>query len=150
MKVVLLKTVSKLGRRGDVKNVALGFFRNYLSPRTLALAATPGRIRQAEDRKSRATKSLDEVRKNAASIAEKLSLSVVEVSGKATPKGKLYASITMADVLDAVEKQLKIKLSDSMLSSHDHIKNVGRAMVPVQLSDDVKAHISVEVVASKK
>jgi large subunit ribosomal protein L9 len=150
MKVVLLKTVSKLGRRGEVKNVALGFFRNYLAPRTLALAATPGRIRQAEDRKSRAAKSLEEVRKNAVSIAEKLDGSVVQVSGKATPKGKLYASITMADVLDAVEKQLKIKLSDGMLSSHDHIKNVGKTLVPVQLSDEVKASISVEVVASKK
>lgn len=150
MKVVLLKPVSKLGRRGDVKNVTNGFFRNFLNPRSLAVLATLGRVRQAEDRKGRAAKSLEEVRKNAASIAEKLSVSTVSVSGKATPKGKLYASISVHDLLAAIEEQLKIKLSESMLLSHDHIKTVGRVLVPVQLSDEVRANISVEVSASKK
>ncbi len=150
MKVVLLKAVSKLGRRGEIKTVADGYFRNFLYPRTLAVVATPGRVAQAEDRKGRATATMEQVRKNAAEIAKKLSEATVTVSGKATPKGKLYASITMADVLKAVEEQLKIKLSEGSLLSHENIKTIGRTMVPVQLSDEVKSHIAVEVAASKK
>lgn len=150
MKVVLLKAVSKLGRRGDVKNVKNGYFRNFLYPRTLAVVSTPGRLAQAEDRKKRASATMEQVRKNAAEIAKKLSEATITVSGKATPKGKLYASITTSDILKAVEEQLKLKLTDGALLSHDHIKTIGRTMVPVQLSDEVKAHIAVEVTASKK
>ncbi len=150
MKVVLLKAVSKLGRRGEVKTVADGYFRNFLYPRTLAVTATPGRLAQAEDRKTRASANMEQIRKNAAEIAKKLADAVVTVSGKATPKGKLYASITMADVLKAVEEQLKLKLSDGSLLSHENIKTIGRTMVAVQLSDEIKSHIAVEVTASKK
>lgn len=150
MKVVLLKAVSKLGRRGEVKTVADGYFRNFLYPRSLAVVSTPGRVAQAADRKARASANMELVRKNAAEIAKKLSEATVTVSGKATPKGKLYASITMADVLKAVEEQLKIKLSEGSLLSHENIKTIGRTMVPVQLSEEVKSHIAVEVSASKK
>jgi len=150
MKVVLLKAVSKLGRRGEVKNVKDGYFRNFLYPRTLAVTATPGRLAQAEDRKTRASATMEQVRKNAAEIAKKLSEATVTVSGKATPKGKLYAAVSMSDVLKAVDEQLKIKLTDGALLSHDPIKTIGRTMVAVQLSDEVKSHIAVEVTASKK
>lgn len=150
MKVVLLKAVSKLGRRGEVKNVKDGYFRNFLYPRTLAVNATPGRLAQAEDRKNRASVTIEQVRKNAVEISKKLAEATVTVSGKATPKGKLYASVSMSDVLKAVEEQLKLKLADSSLLSHDPIKMIGRTMVAVQLSDEVTSHIAVEVTASKK
>lgn len=149
MKVVLLKAVSKLGKRGEVKNVADGFFRNFLHPRTLAVNATPGRIAQAEDRKQRAAATMETIRKNAAEIAKKLSGSVVSVSGKSTPKGKLYAAISISEILKATEAQLGLKLTESALLSHDPIKKVGKTLIALQLSDEVKANLTVEVAATK-
>lgn len=150
MKVVFTKSIAKIARRGEVKNVADGYFRNFLYPRGLAVVATPGRIKEAEVRKSRAAATIEQIRKNAADVAKKLGEATVTVSGKSTPKGKLYAAITPDIVLKAVEEQLGLKLSDSMLLSSEHIKQVGKFSLPVQLSDEVKSHISVEITASKK
>lgn len=150
MKVVFTKAVSKVARRGEVRNVADGYFRNFLQPRGLAVFATKGRINEAEVRRGRATAAIEQIRKNAVEVAKKLEGATVTVAGKATPKGKLYAAVTPDVVLKAVEEQLGLKLNDSMLLSHDHIKTVGKMMLAVQLSDEVKSHISVEVTASKK
>ncbi|MFA7278126.1 MAG: 50S ribosomal protein L9 [Candidatus Gracilibacteria bacterium] len=150
MKVVFTKAVSKVARRGEVKNVADGYFRNFLYPRGLAVFATKGRINEAEVRRGRATAAVEQIRKNAAEVAKKLEGATVTVAGKATPKGKLYAAITADIVLKAVQEQLGLKLTDSMLVSHDPIKTVGKMMLAVQLSDEVKSHISVEITASKK
>lgn len=150
MKVVLTKAVSKIGRRGDVKNVADGFFRNFLFPRGLAAVATPGRVKEAEERRKRATLEVEQIRKNAAEVAKKLSSGSVTVSGKATPKGKLYAAISTETILKAVEEQLGLKILDSMLLSNEHVKSVGKFTLPVQLSEEIKSHITIEVTASKK
>lgn len=150
MKVVFTKAVPKVARRGDVKSVADGYFRNFLHPRSLAMVATPGRIKEAEVRRSRAAAGIEQIRQNATEVAKKLSAGQITVSAKATPKGKLYAAITPEIILKAVEEQLGLKLSDSMFLSHDHIKTVGKVTVPVQLSEEVASHISIEVTASKK
>ncbi len=150
MKVVLTKAVSKIGRRGDVKNVADGFFRNFLFPRGLAAVATPGRLKEAEDRRKRSTLEVEQIRKNAAEVAKKLASGQVSVMGKATPKGKLYAAISTETILKAVEAQLGLKILDSMLISNEHIKSVGKFTLGVQLSDEVKSQITIEVTASKK
>ncbi len=150
MKVVFTKAVAKVGRRGEVKNVADGYFRNFLYPRGLAVVATPGRIKEAEVRRSRAVATIEEIKKNATTIAKKLEGAKITVSGKATPKGKLYAGITSEMILKAVEEQVGVKLNDGMLVSDEHIKSVGKFTLAVQLSDEVKSHIAVEVSASKK
>lgn len=150
MKVVFTKSVAKISRRGEIKNVADGYFRNFLHPRGLAVVATEGRIKEAEVRRTRASANIEQIRKNAADIAKKLTGGSVTVSGKATPKGKLYAAITSEMVLKAVEEQLGVKLSDTMLVSNEPIKTVGKTTLAVQLSDEVASHITVEVTASKK
>lgn len=150
MKVVFTKAIPKIGRRGEIKNVADGYFRNFLHPRGLAVVATEGRIKEAEVRRTRAAANTEQIQKNAAEISKKLTGTAVTVSGKATPKGKLYAAITSEMVLKAVEAQLGVKLSDSMLVSNDPIKMVGKVTLAVQLSEEVTSHITVEVTASKK
>ena len=150
MKVVFTKAVPKISRRGEIKNVADGFFRNFLHPRGLAVVATEGRIKEAEVRRTRAAANVEQIQKNAADIAKKLASGSVVVSGKATPKGKLYAAITSEMVLKAIEEQLGVKLSDSMLVSNDPIKMVGKTTVALQLTEEVKAHVALEVTASKK
>ena len=150
MKVVFSKPVPKVARRGDVKNVTDGYFRNFLYPRGLAVIATVGRIKEAEVRRQRAGIHVEEIRKNASKISEKLMSGVVTVPGKATPKGKLYAAISTDAILKAVDEQLGLKLAESMILTHEPVKSVGKFSIPLQLSEEVTSHISLEVTASKK
>lgn len=149
-RVVLNKAVPKLGRRGEIKEVADGYFRNFLYPRGLAVQATAGRVREAEGRLAKTTLALEQVRKNASELAGKLEGAVVTVSGKATPKGKLYAAITADQIIRAIDEQLKITLPEQALALASPVKSIGKVDLPVQLSDEVRVTLSLEVAASKK
>lgn len=146
--VVLQKTVAKVGRRGEVVTVADGYLRNYLYPRGLALPITVGRLREAQERMKKMAVEMDQIRKNAGAIAEKLTGLVIRVVGKATPKGRLYAAITTDELIRAVEEQAKIKLDPTILAHHEVLKQVGRFEVPVHLTEDVTATLLVEVASA--
>lgn len=149
-RVVLSKAVLKLGRRGEVKEVADGYFRNFLHPRGLAVIATPGRVRESEGRIAKMSLAVEQVRKNAAELSAKLEGAAVVVYGKATPKGKLYAAIGADQIIKAIDEQLKIKLPEQALLLDSPVKTIGKTNLSVQLSDEVRVTLSLEVSASKK
>jgi large subunit ribosomal protein L9 len=147
MKVVLREDVETLGRKGDLLDVADGYARNYLVPRGLAIVATKGVVQQATAmRRNRQARDARD-REGAQEVATKLSASPIEVKARAGEGGKLFGSITAADIVAAVKAQRGVELDRRKVTLVEPLKALGPAEVPVQLHPDVTVDIVVEVVA---
>jgi len=145
MQIVLRSDVSGIGNRGDIVDVADGYARNYLVPRGLAMKATPGGQRQAEamkrsrDTKDAAARALSE------EIARTLVPAVIKLTSKAGKEGKLFGTVTTADIAEAIEAQTGIVLDRKVLELDEHIKNTGEHTVAAKLHADVQFQINLEV-----
>lgn len=146
-KVVLRADVSGVGKKGDILDVADGFARNYLVPQGRALVASPGIEAQANAmRRARDIKDARE-REAAEQIARALVPAVIAFKAKTTgAQGRLFGSITAADVVDAVAAQTGIVLDKRNLHMSETIRSLGTHQVPVKLHADVQFPVTVEVV----
>jgi large subunit ribosomal protein L9 len=145
MKVILRSDLDRVGKRGDIIDVADGFGRNYLLPRGLAFKATDGAVEQAA--KMRRARDLRDAsdREAAQTIASRLVPKVITITAKAGSEGRLFGSVTAADVASAVAEQAGVTLDRRHLSV-DPIKSVGQHTVVAHLHTDVSFPITVEVV----
>ncbi len=147
MKVVLRSDVDGIGNKGDICDVADGYARNFLLPKGLALIATKGAEAQAEAmRRSRDIKDAA-ARAAAQDIASKLVPTVITISAKAGGEGKLFGSVTTADIAEAVLAQTGIELDRRQLHLDEPIKTVGTHTVPAKLHAEVEFPVTVEVTA---
>lgn len=145
MKVILRSDIDGVGKRGDIVDVADGHARNYLFPRRLAIVATDGAVAQAASmRRARDLRDASD-REAAQTIAKELVARTIEIKVKAGAEGKLYGSVTAADVAAAVEDQAHIAL-DRRHIHLDPIKSLGTHSVTAKLHADVEFPITVEVV----
>jgi large subunit ribosomal protein L9 len=148
MKLILTADVPNLGAPGDSVEVKDGYGRNYLVPSGLAVAATRGAERQvASIRRARDART---VRDNAHANEIKQVLQGLEVSlpAKAGDNGKLFGSVTNADVVAAIAKAGGPKLDKRSVVIKHAIKNVGSHAVQVKIHGDVEVNLSVAVVAA--
>ena len=145
-KLVLRADVSGVGKKGDIVEVADGFARNYLVPRGQALVASPGIEAQANSmRRSRDVKDGRE-RESAEQVARTLVPAVIVLKAKTTgTAGRLFGSITTADVADAVLAQTGLTLDKRDLHLSESIRSVGTHQVQVKLHADVQFPITLEV-----
>jgi large subunit ribosomal protein L9 len=143
--VILLQDVEKVGLRGEVVNVARGYARNYLLPRRLAEAATPGRV--AELRRVDAERTRHEARsaEQAQEIAETLGKTVLRFDVKAGPTGSLFGSVTPTDIADEIWRARKVRV-DRRKIHVDAIKRIGRYMVEIDVFEGVTAEVKTLVV----
>jgi len=147
VEVVLRADVEGVGKKGDILVVADGFARNFLIPKGRAIKATPGVQRQAEAmRRSRDVKDARE-REGAEAVARRLVPEVIRIPAKAGSEGRLFGSVTPADVADAVAAQTGVALDRRKLRLDEPIKTLGSHEVPVKLHGDVEFRLNVEVVA---
>jgi len=148
MKVLMRSDLDGVGKKGDLIDVADGYARNFLVPKGYAIKATKGIEDQAASmRRSRDLKDATD-RGAAEEIAKTLVPAVITISAKASGEGKLFGSVTAADVAEAVEAQTGVVLDRRTLSLDEHIKTVGTHSVPAKLHSDVQFQITVEVSAS--
>lgn len=145
MKVVFLQNVEGSGRTGEIKEVADGFARNFLLPRRLAAAATPDAIKRAEARAVIEARHQAELDEQARSLAEKLTASIV-ITARVGEKGRLYGSVTSGDIADEVSKLAGEEVDRHLVALEEPIKELGTYEVPVRLTRNVEAKITVEVV----
>ncbi|MGI8663021.1 MAG: 50S ribosomal protein L9 [Acidimicrobiales bacterium] len=145
MKVLLRADVSDVGNKGDIVDVADGFGRNYLVPKGLAIKATDGVTAQAGSmRRSRDLKDAKD-RSAAEEVAKALVPAVIAISAKAGVEGKLFGSVTVADVAEAINAQTGIELDRRKLHIGESIKSLGTHSVAAKLHADVEFPITVEV-----
>ena len=147
VKVILRSDVAGLGKRGDIVEVSKGYARNYLRPRDLAFPATEGATSQAQAmRRSRDLRDAKD-REGAEEIAKVLVARTIEIPARAGEGGRLFGSVTTAEVADAVAEQTGIELDRKDLHMEDHVKELGTHLVTARLHADVQFPITIEVVA---
>ncbi|PIE31837.1 MAG: 50S ribosomal protein L9 [Ilumatobacter coccineus] len=149
MQVVLRNHVEGLGKRGDIVDVAPGYARNFLFPQGHAIKASPGTIAQAARmRRARDLKEQND-REAATAVASALVPKVITISAKASDEGRLFGSVSAADVSTAVAEQTGIEIDRKAIQIDDPIKTVGDHAVTAVLHTDVSFPIRLEVVASE-
>jgi large subunit ribosomal protein L9 len=148
MRVVLRTDLDKVGKRGDIVDVADGYARNFLLPKGHAIRATPGVKAQAEAmRRARDLKDAKD-RESAELIARTLVPVVIRIPARAGSGdgAKLFGSITAADITAAVAEQTRVELDRRRLRLDDPIRTLGTHEVPVKLHSDVEFRVTIEVV----
>ena len=145
MRVVLRTDVEHLGHKGDLLDVTDGYARNYLVPRGMAIKATKGAVAPAEAmRRNRAARDARE-REAAEGAATQLGARPLRVVARAGEGGKLFGSVTNADVASAVHDQFGIELDRRVIDLAEPIRDLGATDVVVRLHPDVAATVHVEV-----
>jgi large subunit ribosomal protein L9 len=148
MRVILRADLANVGKRGDICEVADGFARNYLFPKGLAITASEGAVSQAAAmRRARDLRDAQD-RSAAEEVARALVAKVIQIRARAGSEGRLFGSVTAADVVDAVAAQTGVELDRRKLHLDDPIKTLGTHSVAVRLHTDVQFPVTVDVVAS--
>jgi large subunit ribosomal protein L9 len=145
MKVFLIQDVPGVGKAKEVKDVSNGYARNYLFPRGLAVSATKGRIKAAEDYEENQVHREQRVRERSLKIAEQLQETPLQFRVKAGETGRLYGSITSSDVATKIGQLLGIEFDKRLLKMDRPIRNVGTHMVDVKLQGGVRSQAQVIV-----
>jgi len=142
MRVLLLKDVYKLGHAGDVKKVADGYARNFLIPQRLATLATVNAIKQAETLRQNAAIARAKLNSELSGVAEKLNGLIITFSVKAGETGKLYGSVTAAQIADEIKKTSGLDV-DRRNVGHQPLRELGEYKVPVRLTTDLIPQVKV-------
>jgi large subunit ribosomal protein L9 len=146
VKVVLRDDVENIGRKGDLIEVTDGFARNFLVPRGLAMKATKGVVQQAEAmRRNREARDARD-REAAQALADQLTGKRIELRARAGEGGRLFGSVTLADVADAVRAQTGVEVDRRKAQLAEPLKELGVVEVPVKLHADVEVTLTVDVV----
>ena len=146
MKVILNKTVPKVGKEGDVVNVSNGYARNFLFPRGLAVVAEKNQLDALQKRHARVEAKTADQKASAEGLKEKLDGKEIKIQGKVgAAAGKLFGAITSQDVADAIKDQLKVSLDKKQIALVEPIKRLGKHQVLLDLHRSVDAHVTVEV-----
>ena len=144
MKVILLKDVKGVGKKGDVVNAADGYARNFLFPRKLAEEATDSNMhilnKKNEIVRKKKTAEIEEAQK----LANELKDKVVKIIGKAGESGKLFGAITSKDIATALNKQCNLDIDKKKIVT-DTIKLLGTYEVEVKIYPEISTKIKVLV-----
>jgi large subunit ribosomal protein L9 len=145
VKVILRADIDGVGKKGDILDVADGHARNYLIPRGLALKSSKGAESQAGAmRRSRDLKDAA-ARESAEAVATRLVPQTIALTARAGAEGKLFGSITAADIVAAVAAQAGIELDRRKLHLDEPIREIGTHRVTVKLHSDVEFPVTLEI-----
>lgn len=149
MKVILLSDVRPLGKRGDVADVADGYANNFLLRRKLAVVATPGAIKQLEQQNNAKARRQAEEVAGAQDVAGQLEAATIEIPARAGGNGRLFGTITNANVAEAIQEMLGVAIDRHKIEMKDGIKAVGTYPIEVRLGNNIIAKSNIRVVAAK-
>lgn len=145
MQIILMETISKLGRLGDIVNVKRGYARNYLIPQGKAQRATEQAIAKFELKRAELERNQADSQAAAQAIADKLEGLLVQITQKTSSDGKLFGSVTSANIAEALKAQ-GFAIEKSMIRMpQGQLKQVGDYPVKVTLHSDISAQITVSV-----
>ncbi len=147
MKIVLRDDVENLGQKGDIVDVADGYARNYLVPRGFAIKADRGAVKQAEAMRRNRSAREQRDRQAAEEVAGRLTGRALSLPARAGEGGRLFGSITAADIALAVQEQFGIEIDRRRLTLDEPLKELGTVNVAVRLHPDVDATLTIDVVA---
>ena len=146
MKVILMSDVRPLGATGAIVDVADGYARNYLLPRGLAAEASTGAIALLEQQKRAKSRREAEAQADAENLAKLLESKQILVSAKSGGNGRLFGTVTSAQVADAIASALEVSIDRHKIEMPDNIKSLGSYPVEVKLGKGITAKTTVKVV----
>jgi len=149
MKIVLKENVANVGEMNEVCDVAVGYARNYLFPRGLAVLATKAAIQEAKDFNERRKLSRAKSRSKAELVAKELQGKVFTFQVKAGETGRLYGSITNQDLTEAIEKVLGADFDKRQVLMEQPLRELGEQSVELKLDEGVSAQIQVIIDAEE-
>ncbi len=145
MKVVFLEDVPNVAKAGDVKDVADGYFRNFLLPKKLATVATTSELKRLEVQHQSAARREARLEKDAEAFARVLQDTTVVIKMRAGKEDKLYGSVTSADIAKEIKKLTKQDVDKRRIELPEPIRELGSHQVPIKLTKDVTATVTVVV-----
>ncbi|MBU1177668.1 50S ribosomal protein L9 [Patescibacteria group bacterium] len=147
MKVALKKDIEKLGKRGDIKEVADGYARNYLIPRGLVEMASAAVIKRTEKVRQARELAESKEKEKLAEVADKIAGQSIEIKAKVGADDKLFGSITNANIAQAIKAKTKTEIDKKLITLSEPIKKIGEYKVKVRFVDEVEAEVIVKVIA---
>lgn len=145
MKVIFLQDVKGSGKKGEVKNVADGYARNMLFPKGYAVEASSGNLSKFAGQQSSQQHKIDLERQAAQEAADKIKDKKVTISAKAGTNGKLFGSVTAANIADALDSQLGVKVDKKKITLSTDIKNFGSYSAVIKFYNGISEKLDVEV-----
>jgi large subunit ribosomal protein L9 len=146
VKLILVESIHRLGEAGDLVSVKPGFARNFLLPQGKALLATESRVKEFEHKRRIAEEKAAREQKDLQAVKTRLEALKIEISARAGESGKLFGSVTTAQIADKVEAA-GIKIDRRRIDLREPIKEVGEHKVGVKLLRELVAQLSITVVA---
>ena len=145
MKIILMEDIPALGHRGEVREVATGYARNFLLPKKLALEATSANLRNLEHLKRQRVREEAKAREDAQAAADRIAGLTLTVATRASEDGRLYGSVSAQDIVGFLERH-GIVVEKRRVLLEEPIKALGEYRVSVRLHADVTATLPVTVV----
>ena len=146
MKVIYLQDVKGSGKKGEVKNVADAYARNMLLPKGLAVEATPENMNKLEGQKASAQHKTDVEKQAATEAAAKIKDKKLIIKAKAGSNDRLFGSVTAANIAEALDSQLGVKVDKKKISLSSDIKNFGSYTATVKFYAGISEKVDVDVV----
>ncbi|GAC1520623.1 MAG: hypothetical protein NVS2B7_41020 [Herpetosiphon sp.] len=144
-KIVLIQDVPALGKSGDIKEVAPGYARNYLLPKGFATAATPGLIKQAQERAEAQRRRDLRTRNTMEALSERINGQTLRFEVRVGEMERLYGSITSGDIAEKLARQIGTEVDRRRIELGDPIKRAGVYSVVVNLGHKLEPRINVVV-----
>ena len=146
---ILLKDVENLGSAGEAVDVSPGYLRNYLVPRKLAQPASKGALEEAQRRREAAERAAREAADRAEETAALLAKTVLTIQHRAGEDGKLYGSVTNAEIADAIAEARGLRVEKKKIRLEEPIREVGTYMVEVEIGGGVTANVKTIVAEAR-
>lgn len=146
MKVVFLKDVKGKGKKGEIKEVAEGYARNFLIKNGHAKEANNQAISELQGQKRLEEKNAAAELQTAKDLKEQLEAITVEVKAKSGEGGRLFGSVSTKQIADALQKKHGFKVDKRKMDCNEGLRSLGFANIPVKLHQDVKATLKVHVI----
>ena len=144
MKIIMLTNIEKVGKQGEVVNVKRGFARNYLTPRGLAIYATPANMKKLGDIQNKMANEEQKMLAELKNLAEKIAATKLVFVRKVDEHGSMFGSVSENDIVHAIGEQ-GIVLHKSALVMDKHYKELGEITVPVRLHKEVQTTLNIVI-----
>ena len=146
MEVILIQDVDNLGGANELVKVRNGYARNYLIPRKLAVEASPGNVKQLEERMKQMKKKEDKMLAEVNSVIAKLNEAPLKIGAKTGTSGKIFGSVTSLQISRAIREQKGYDIDRKKINITDEVKEIGTYKAHIDFGNGKSADVDFEVV----
>ena len=149
MKVLLKADVKGQGKKGEIREVSDGYARNFLIPKGLAVIADAKTLNDVKNKQDAEKHKIEAAKENAKKLGEKLSGVTLKIAATAGPDGKLYGSITPANIAEELKNKESLDIDKRKIVLDENIKSFGTYAVDVKIYPEITGQFTVVVTDNK-